>query len=357
VPELNEMLAFLYELENDLDNAEKFYSREIELNDNSWKSLGGLGSIYLRKGKFLEAEKVFLSACLINPATELKMKLAQAYQGLNKLDEACAVYDILLSDQKSSFDNEAFYSFSKCYFNAGRIKSAQSLLKKYFDGGGRSINALQLFIKVNLEVSDYHLLGDVLDCLATQQGNDVSVHVNVSDFLTSTKQKDEVAMDILTRALKIDPLNTRANASIASMYVRRNLYSEAAKYFDLALQIDGNNIFTLFNYASSQRSARNFTESASLLKKLFSLDCNWPDAYLLYSEVLLELHDFKEAEIAADQAIALKVDKIGVAYHVKSAYLFSKGNYSDSLSFIKLSLMKNQCIYNSLSMANVPAMQ
>ena len=345
----NHFLGLICQIKSDFRNAQIYYSRELKFYPGDCKTLVNVGNIYLNLNQFSDAENVLRYCVDTNPTQQSIISLAKAYQCQNKFVDASILYESLLS-RKEFIDNEVYFSASDCFFRIGKFDLAKKLIEIYLENGGKNSNSLGLAIKIALKTGDYQLLGDFLDQITCQNGTSINAHLEVVDFLVTDENNDSHVIDILSRALAIQPHNARANALIASVYCRRNRLKEALKHFELSLQHSKSDINTIFNFAFALKKSRKFSEAVLILEQLFSIDSSHADAYLLYAEVLLELGDFNGAESAADRSINLSVARLGAAYHIKAACFFSKGNFIKARHFIDRSLEQKQSLYVSQSL-------
>lgn len=69
-PEINHFLGITFQLNNNLDNALKYFQKATEINPNFAEAHKNLGNIFYRFGRINEAEKAYLKSINLDPKLE-----------------------------------------------------------------------------------------------------------------------------------------------------------------------------------------------------------------------------------------------------------------------------------------------
>ncbi|MBI2786623.1 MAG: type IV pilus biogenesis/stability protein PilW, partial [Legionella longbeachae] len=131
-PDVNSAIAYYFEQTKELDQAEKYYIKAIELSGNSGAQLNNYGAFLCRQGDYKKAEKYFLNA-----VSDLKyIHTAGAYEnaGLCALsapnEDKAKLYFINALNQDPS-RKVSFYELLKLEIKSGRDSEAFTLVQKH----------------------------------------------------------------------------------------------------------------------------------------------------------------------------------------------------------------------------------
>lgn len=115
---------------------------------------------------------------------------------------------------------------------------------------------------------------------------------------------DDLAIDYLIEALKIDPKNMWALIMMGNVYSKRkDDIKTARKYYDKVLESYPDNFIALNNVASVLMEEEHFEQAIDIFKKVISLDKTYPNSYYGMALAYVNLEKFQDAfDIAVEGA-------------------------------------------------------
>ena len=273
------------QINGDLNKAEEYYNRILDINPDNAQALLQLGTVYYRRKD-------------LNTAQDY-MKQAYA-KGLH--DESYYINYGLVCD-KLDRPEEA----EECYNKA--IALAPDIPQTYFNKG------LLLYRLFRFKES--------AACFA--KSNSLEPGKWLTEFhlacsLQENRQYDD-SLEYFNKALKKQPNNPRILCGIGMSLLRKYNYKDAITYVEKALALEPENSIILNNYAFVLKEKGRKLDAKQTFKKALSINPNNFEALLGLGRLLTELGDYDTCRELFQKAIELKPDyyapyaSMGISYY------------------------------------------
>jgi serine/threonine protein kinase/Tfp pilus assembly protein PilF len=131
-----------------------------------------------------------------------------------------------------------------------------------------------------------------------------------SDALASGRTRE--ALELLTRAIELDPGSYRVNTTLAACYDRLALYSNAAAFYTTAIALRPDLWEGYYNRGLEDLKQGNYKRALADFDRAAQLDPNRPETYLHRSFACENLKDYAAAIRDLDRALELGASKARV---------------------------------------------
>ncbi len=307
----------------DLDNAEIFLKKSINLNKNFIEAYSNLGTVFFLKKNFLESIKNF-NHC-INSGEKLDyyyLNIANCYRELNNFDEAKKFYSLALQKNDNNFEiyfnlgilylsiskdfDKAIVYFKKTidikknhylsYFFLGRCYN----LKKDFDHAilflKKSIEINPNYYKSYEEISYSYLAQNIFHlCIDFARQaiklNKKSLKSYLREAVALVHLKDlETAYSVLLKALELNRKNPEVWNNLAIIFQSKGFFFKAIKLYKRSLKLLESSS-TLKNLGHCFFEVHNQQKGFEYIEKAISLPSSSIDdfeSYIFHSNYLLD---------------------------------------------------------------------
>lgn len=153
-------------------------------------------------------------------------------------------------------------------------------------------------------------------------------------------QNDKDAKDAFAKLYNINPLNPQVNAYLGKYEAENSQYKKAIEYIKTAIEIDPNNTDYWFDYGTWSRMMGDYKGAEAAWKQAVALE---PEYFLGYA-YLAGLYDEQERREDALQYYRLTVEKnpqYYYAYESLGMYAWNAGNWSEAQTAFEQALKKN----------------
>lgn len=232
-------LSFLYYLEHDFENADKYANIALENDKYNAQALVNKGNCLMHAGKDDDARDQYLEAIGVEAdCVEALYNLGIVSKKLGKYEEALQVFEKLNRIIPKS--PEVLFEISDCYEQCGLIPNAIDWLH-------RLLNVLPT------DPAIWSRLGGIWDrdqnekqafqCYSESYKycpSDIEVISWLGMYFRKTRHFDN-ALKFFERAAALAPKETRYLLMVASCYRNMDMKPEALQVYEKAIQIDPNN--------------------------------------------------------------------------------------------------------------------
>lgn len=276
-----------------------------------------------------------------NSLLALKKEKAIQYFNENDLDNAEKYLKQVC--KKSKIDAESWYLLGLvCGRKENHVKA-----EKYF----RHVikiepNILETYINlaVSLNIQAKHEeCAKLLSPFVKQHPNEIDALINLSIALLALKRPEPVIKYAL-HAVDLAHNNSAAHETLASAYTMLNMFDEAAKSFETALQLDSRNIGVIHNYAKLTLLKHEYDHCIELCEKALDIKPSYSPARRTLFSALIKKGHIKKSLALAESVFTQFPEEIK---HNRS-YLFNL-NYDETSSPEKI-LHKHQRWGNAISL-------
>lgn len=227
-------ISFLYFLEGDYKNSEKYADMALNYDRYNAKALVNKGNCLYAKNDFLRAKENYLEAIgVAADCVEALYNLALVNKKLNSFLEALTALEKLQTIV--SKNPEVIY----------QIASLHELM-------GNNKQALKWF-----------------DILLTYCPNDPNIHARVGS-LYAIDQDESQAFHHYNESYKLLPVNIETIAWMGIYYVKQGLYDRACTFFERASQVQPKEVKWQLMVASCYRRSENYQKALKLYEEIYN---------------------------------------------------------------------------------------
>jgi serine/threonine-protein kinase len=231
-------LAAAYAASGDLVTAEKTYKNAIKLQPNYWSSYSKLGGFYHVHGRFEEAARQFEKVIQLAPDNVRgRINLAAMYQEMGRYSEAIPIY---LASLKVQPTTQAYSNLGSCYYYLGRYSDAAAYFSK----------------AIAINQNNYRYWANLGDAYRWTPG-----------FEPKANDAYDRAIDLARTQLDLNPRDAYAHSRLAECLAKRGRLREARAEIKIAVDIDKNDVGTMYRAAIVSMLDRKDREAVDWLNK------------------------------------------------------------------------------------------
>lgn len=269
------MLGELYESIRNFDKAESAYKKILEINPEDQQALLSLAGLYKFQDKNIEYNNI-LNSIFANPKTDIDDKIIAFIPILEDLgkdstlkEEALTI--VTLINKTHPNDVKSLAAQGDYFFQINDSLQAKSWYEKAINSVGDvpSTVFLQLYI----------LCADLDDYKSLQENSTIGLHKNPKDemgyfynALANYQLKNyQAVIDTLEKGLKINidnqQLKSQMYTTMADACYELKYFEKMDSAYEMALEIDPNNPYSLNNYAYYLSERSESLKKAELMSK------------------------------------------------------------------------------------------
>jgi tetratricopeptide (TPR) repeat protein len=304
--------------------AEDYYREALRRDEGDIRNNNALGLLFLRKGKFEEAEPFFRKAI-----RRMTQRNPNPYEGE-------AYFNLGWSLKMQGRNEEACDAFYKAVWNDAWQHSGYFELARLATGQGRTAEALELIEKSLIKNTRSHTARHLRAVLLRKTGQTTSAHQYINDSLT------------------VDPFNFGCLFEKRLLFLAENKAEEAEKALKNLKVLSRQWVHNLIGYAFDYAHAGLYKEASSLLGILNSEgETRYPMIFYYLGwfafqsgEVASAIESFKlAASLAADYCFPNRVEDVLVlqkamelnegdskAPYYLGNFFYDKRQYSDAIT-------------------------
>jgi protein O-GlcNAc transferase len=254
----------------DLDNAEIFLKKSINLNINFIEAYSNLGIVLFLKKNFLESIKNFKNCVTSGEKLDFYyLNIANCYRELNSFDNSLKFYSLALEKNNTNFEiyfnlailylsvhknfDEAIRYFKKTieikkdhylsYFFIGRcynlkkdFNEAILFLKKAIEISPNNFKSYEEISYSFLATSIFHLCIDFARKAISLNPKSLKSYLREASALVSLNELDSACL-VLLKALKVNKKNSEIWNNLAVISQSRGFFYKAIKYYKRSLKL------------------------------------------------------------------------------------------------------------------------
>lgn len=229
-------LSFLYFLERDLKNAEKYAELAVKSDRYNAKALVNKANYLYMKGELENAKELYLEAIGV------------------EADCVEAIYNLGLTNKRLGLLTDALQAFKKLHRIIPKDPQVIWHIANLLELTGYTQDAIHWFNTLHSAIpSDPKVLAR-LGTLYTKEDDDASAFHNFSD------------------SYAVYPVQMEVLSWLGVWYVKSEAYEDAIQYFERASEIEPNEIKWRLMIASCYRRMNNLSQALDLYKKIHKID-------------------------------------------------------------------------------------
>lgn len=157
-------------------------------------------------------------------------------------------------------ENSAFYKFNISTQELEKVTNSLNSVSYYLNYTKGLYNDVEVYLNAKNQI----LMSSEIDFSEFESNELVN---KARSFIYDENERDQ-AIDLLQKALVLNPKNKSAYLELAHTYKEKNYYSEAIKYFDKAIEIDDDNGYILSEKAAYNYDKKYYREALESYQKM-----------------------------------------------------------------------------------------
>lgn len=232
---------------------------------------------------------------------------------------------------------------------ASRLSTPESAAQLYASGQYHRCDSSLARAAASLTGAQERLLaacsfyaGDLLTLSKAAEHLKTNPATRLEGLYWESKADEKLAVAALARAGEIEPDSPRMHVLLGDVYRQKRHWSEAESEYRKAVNLDPKSRAARLSLAIVLFTEMKTDEAFNLDKTLLNEMPDDPEANLLAADILVQKHDFQEAEPFLARCKQLKIDLIP-RYHVLLGQVYAAtGRISAAISEYKLGLSADQ---------------
>lgn len=218
-----------------LDQAEAFYHKILELKPNDLDGLIYSSKLYIRNGQFdlalINMQKV---KELLPNSIDIKINLINIYQHIGEFNKIIELsHEILTQDEANT---DALYAQGVAHYSLKDLFNAIASLTRCIAIDNYHTNALYMRAKILLEMGQIDNAQEDLDnLLERDKNNEDALLLKATIFEQSENIGD--AITIYKKIVELNPFNHEAYLNLAKIYVTNKQLEEALTILNESLEL------------------------------------------------------------------------------------------------------------------------
>ena len=270
-PEINEILGIIFQNKKSYQQAVESYQRELVVNPKSNTSLLNLGLLLLQQGKAAEAIEPLTRAAAIRPSEQCSLLLAEAYQSIGNPKKAISEYQKI--DSGKTQNKMIPFNLGLCLLSTGNNMDATEAFK----------------IVISLDESFLPAWG------------------NIGAALMNEGRYQE-ALPVMQKVLELDPNNPTAHMNLGGIYGDLGNLDQALASTLKSLELNPNNPDALMNLGGIYQDLGNLNQALASTLKSLELKPTNPDAHMILGGIYQDLGNLDKALASTLKSLELKPD-------------------------------------------------
>jgi len=289
--------------------AEAAFRKAVDLDPKSSIALVSLANFVWSKGDPDQAEALFKRALAAEPkSVAVNRGFAMFYMVRNK-PEAAEPYLKTVADVTAT--PEAKYALAEYYLRLRRVDDARALVEPFVKDDktyvASSIRLARIEAYADKKAEAHRILDGVL---AREPKNVEALLLRGQLFLSENNTIN--ALTALQTAVEGNPNSIAAQIALAQTYALRGSVKEAIKAFNDALKIDGNNSVARIGLAKMQVANGQAADAVPLLMKVVAANPGNLEARLLLLQGFIAVGDATQATALANDLLKTHGDSSAV---------------------------------------------
>lgn len=245
-------LGYIAMLDGNLKKAEELIKTALSIDPNRIAALSSLGSLWMKEKHYLEAQKVYEKLLYLRPKEKwIRLSLDDAING-PILDE---IQDLIKNDHFSEAAQRYQLLLEKSPNNP-----------RYFYGLG------QMYMR--LKEYEQSIMVNQRGLEKNPEENELRIALGYAYFYNHDLEN---ALKTLTQAVEIDGKDPEGLAGLGRVYALKNNFCAAETFYKKALSIDPKNLSAMSFYSNLLMKLRRYQEAQEVLLGLWQLlpDAQW----------------------------------------------------------------------------------
>ncbi len=276
-------LGWAYEAKDQLDKAQMFYRKILEIDSQYNNVYNNLGLIHYKKGEWDLALKEFQNSLDLFETPEVYYNVSLVYTRKGKTEEAMA-------SVKKSIELDPEYA--EAWNQLGNLYNTRNDLKEAAKHYEKAVNLNPGY---------------------------VTALVNLGLVYTKLEEVEK-GFEQFQLAVRIDPNNVEAHNNLGSLYLGQGKYDQAMLELQKALDIRPDNKNAMINLGALYMNLKDYQKAEQFLMNALELDKNYAEVYNQLGYLYLLREEFDKAASRYQEALRIQPDNSKSYYYLGKAY-------------------------------------
>lgn len=347
------LMGNIYRNHGNSTEAEKYWTKALELNPERTDAYNGMGWTTFEKGEYEKAIVFWRKALEINPKMpDVHNSIAQTLIILGRYDEVIneAQEELKVTPQSSL----SYFLIGQGYLKQKEFEKAKKFYETAIELKPDYINAYYGLITIcsrlnlkdeaeqyqatfkKLKAEERHILMDrnkAFDDLVTIRKSLAETYSD-AEYIYYKKGYLQEAEKLLQRAVKLDPNNTEYLMRLGFLYQSSNRLQDALQTYQKANQIDPDNTISHMNTGTILVQLKQFADAEKVFQKIITSDPNFFGGYRELAQLYLKTGT-KLPEALKLAKTAVELEETAPNYFILSWAYDRNGDVANALSALK----------------------
>lgn len=294
--EILSQLAELYYLLENNERAIHYIEKTLEINPLHSDCLKLMKEIYYKDGNFIEAQKAAVKVFDLNPTAE---NFADKIIILNKINDFESVKNLEHADFE--FDAEIYYQFAISHYLNEDYQGAIAYLEKAKVLKPDDLKIETLLAEIYYLNNEFGKSKELF--LKHKDEDENAVVMNYLGLFKLDENKIEDAISYLSRAVKLEPQNSKYAFNLANAYFTNGWMDEALKYMNIAICLEPENCEYRYTQAYTYYINEKYDRALSELNNILKINPEYTDAKVLNALIKSKKGDPVFAKVELDKIV------------------------------------------------------
>jgi tetratricopeptide (TPR) repeat protein len=300
----------------------------LELSPDDLHSRTELAKVYIKEGRFDDAETVLLKILNIK-ANDInsRIELAKVYQKQGRLTEAEAVLLELLEIEKRSI--RANTELARIYQRQNKLYEAESILLDVLDVKPKDLNSRTELAKIYQRQNKLTEAETVLLELLEIDKNNLQARTELAKVYQRQNKLDK-AETVLLELLKLNTNNLQARTELAKIYQRQGRWDKAIQRLEEYIELDPNGLHPRTELAKIYQRQGKLAEAETLLLRILDIKPKDLNSRTELAKVYQRQNKLDKAEAVLLESIEIDSKQLHARIQLAKVYQ-RQGNFDEAI--------------------------
>ena len=325
-------LGNLYRIQGDVEQAESYYMKSIDINNTYVPAITNLGTLL-----FYENRDTDKGINLMQQAINLDknfllgwINLANAYYNVHDFNNSFEACKIIL--KLNLHITEIQVLLCKNLFKQNKLDITKQYCLRFSQINPSCINFYLFLGSISYEENNYIQSEKFFRQALDIDPNVINASYNLAKVLFKQLKYDQ-AIDQYNQLITSNPKYINSYIGLADIYVHQLENSKAIKCIQTALTFEPNNPELLRTMSTLLMDKGSLKEAKILLMKAIEINPNFAKAYDNLAQVMLDLSSLEEAKFYWKKAISIDKNFERSIFKL-SEILFLEGKYDEAIKYL-----------------------
>ncbi|MBR1943550.1 tetratricopeptide repeat protein [bacterium] len=303
--EILSQLAELYYLLENNQRAINYIEKTLEINPLHIDCLKLMKTIYLNDEDYVEAQKAAVKIFQLNPTAE---NLAEKIRILNKIKDFETVEN--LEHINFDFDAEIYYQFAVAHYQKEDYKKAIEYLEKAKSMQPDTEKFETLLAEIYYLNNEFEKSKELFFKFKNNEEN--ALIMNYLGLFKLDENKVEEAIEYLSKAVKLEPQNSKYAYNLSNAYFVNGWTDEAVKFMNIAICLKPENCGYRYTQAYSYYISEQYEKALGEINSILKINQDYLNAKVLKALINSKSGDPVRAKSELDKIVKSNPENVFV---------------------------------------------